>query len=491
MRRLIATWTGGLLAAAGACNGALADPVAWTALVPAPTERHDRLSEAFATSVVATPAVARQMPPKPIEPQPVASAPPVVSAPAAAESPAPVSGEMTGSVDKGDAAAGHEPAAAAAVSPEASEPELRSEPVVTSRSPMPFDIIRTMEFLQDQVARGNGRAIGIQAVLLKRFGPVLVNAEPSVWQDVRNRRAAILFALSGGPPDVLRRLIDSGAFDDETKPIAEGALFYVANDMPGAEKRLSAIDMSAMEPGLAAHLNLVLGQLKQADHPADAVVHLDRARLLAPGGLIEEAALRLEVVLVDTLGDHARADNLARQYFDRFSASSYAANFQARFAAVYAERGAADAKAALATVLDITARLGGADRRALLLAVSRRSLLAGNLEFARLSGVEALKIEGADEQDLQRGNLYAAAAGLAAPDDPGAASDLQTIDRTRLLPADIGLLDAATSVLSRIDAPPPAEPASLDPTDVASSPVLDRAKKLLDAVAGDLGEKSE
>ncbi|WP_152046124.1 hypothetical protein [Aureimonas psammosilenae] len=394
---------------------------------------------------------------------------PAEPAPAHAETPAEPS-------EGSDAAHGEEEHAAAAAAP--------------TRTPMPFDIIRTVQFLQDQVARGNGRAIRVQAMLLRRFSPNLLSADQDVWKDPRNKRAAILFALSGGPPEVLRRLIAAEIFDPDTKPIAEGALAYVQNDLKQAASLLAKIDLTDAEPGLAAHLHLVTGQLLQQDLPTVAVAHLDRARLLAPGGLIEEAALRLEVVLVDKLGDHDRADSLARQYFDRFPKSSYAENFLARFAMVYDDRGSTEPQAALDKIFDIGSRLDDGDRRALLLALSRRALIAGHLEFAQLTGSEALKINGIQDEDRQRGSLYTAAASLATMDPLKAATELQSVDRGLLHPADTGLLDAANSVLAHMEGPLSDDSTSLE-AQAASSPTLDRARKLLDAVAGDLGDKSK
>ncbi|KAB0679900.1 hypothetical protein [Aureimonas leprariae] len=457
MTSILARCAGGLLTAAAACSTAFAvDAVGAPPVVVAATFEVGPTPEP-----VAAPAVSAET---------VGSVAPSAGQPGEAKS---------------ETATSHDDAPAAPAEPEA---EHAAAPVAPTRSPMPFDIIRTLQFLQDQVARGNGRAIRVQAMLLRRFGPAFVEADPSIWTDPRNRRAAILFALSGGPPEVLRRLVAAGAFDETTKPIAEGALAYVVNDLPKAGKLLSPIDLKSVEPGMAAQISLVLGQVEQQDRPAEALAHLDQARLLAPGGLVEEAALRLEVVLAEKQGDPGKADDLARQYFDRFSRSSYVGNFLARFAMVFSERPATDPAASLASMLDITVRLDPAGKRELLLAVSRRSLVAGKLELARLAGAEALKIDGAGGEDVQRGNLYAAAAGLAAPDGALAADELRTVDRAQLHPADVDIFDAANTVLSHMQAPDAGEPPPLDAADAASSPVLDRAQKLLDAVAGDLGE---
>lgn len=350
-----------------------------------------------------------------------------------------------------------------------------------SREPMPFDIIRSLQFLQDQVARGNDRAIRVQALLLRRFGPVFLDAAADDWSDPRNRRAAVLFVLSGGPPEVLAGLINAGVLAQEQRPIFDGALAYVRNDLVSARKILGGLDLSEEEPGLAAHIHLVLGQTMQESDPAAATVHLDQARLLAPGGLIEEAALRLEVLLVDGLGDHERADRLARQYFDRYSRSSYSANFEARFAALQSARGAGEAQAAVAAMDEVLAALPGRRKASIYLAVSRRALVEGRLELARLSSARALAIDELPVRDVERGRLYDLASSLAIRPTAEVRQALAGLSREQLHPEDGKLLTAAEQIVGEIDEPVASlRSAELDQaTPDTPSPVMERAARVL------------
>ncbi|KQT45176.1 hypothetical protein ASG43_12850 [Aureimonas sp. Leaf454] len=384
-----------------------------------------------------------------------------------------------------------EPAGGAAPPPPAAEGALgEAAPVFAAeRGPAPYDIIRTIQFLQDQVARGNGRAIRVQSALLRRFGPVFLAADRTVWADERNQRAAVLFVLSGGPPDVLRRLMETGDFDAERKALLDGALAYVQNDLEKAGRLLATVDLDGMEPGLAAHLYLVLGQIQQMKDPDSAVRNLDQARLLAPGGLIEEAALRMEVLIAEGRGDAPTADRLARQYFDRYARSSYSANFEARFAAVYAGRKNEDPDVSVATILDVTDRLPADSRRGLLLAVARRSLVDGKLKLAELASDAAGAIDGMPAAEKQRAELYATAARLGKTVTRDSAALLDAIDRAELHPEDIKLLDAAHSVVAGIERPlDPPEDAGDDADMANASPVFERAQKLLDEVQSDLGK---
>lgn len=363
-----------------------------------------------------------------------------------------------------------------------------------TRAPMPYEIVRSLQFLQDQIARGNDQAIPVQALLLKRFGPVFVDADPEIWSDRRNLRAAALFVLSGGPPSVLRGILARTAFADSDKVLLEGALAYVENRVAVAEKKFAALDLDAMDPGLEAQLSLALGQIEQLDHPQEAIAHLDRARLLAPGGLIEEAALRLEVLIADRLGQLAKADRLARQYFDRYARSSYAANFRARFAAAYATRPEGQETATMADIEDAVYRLPEAEKLSLYLAVGRRALVAGNLQMAAVAATHALQFKSASPEDRERALLYSIASSLTTRSFGEAAATLNAIDPEKLQPPDRELRAAAYSVLDEMRKPAQPSLASSAPDaskdDARTAALASRAKQLLTQVSNDLKDQN-
>ncbi|MCW4113710.1 hypothetical protein NPA31_001875 [Aurantimonas sp. MSK8Z-1] len=366
----------------------------------------------------------------------------------------------------------------------------------TTRSPMPFEIVRSIEFLQDQVARGNGQAIRVQAGLLRRFAPVLMAAPPETWHDPRNVRAAAMFVLSGGPPAVLRGILGGTVVHDHDRTLLEGALAYVENRTAQAKEKLGHLDLRDTEPLLAAQLSLVLGQIDQNDDPKSAMTHLDRARLLAPGGLIEEAALRLEVLIAEKVGDTGKADDLARQYFDRYARSAYAANFRARFAAVYAGRPQGTEKDVVAKMMDLTAGLTREEQLSLFLAVSRRALVMGNLQLSGETAAQALTYDVASPEDRQRALLYSVASTLTSRSFADASATLNAIDPALLHPADLQLRSAAYSILDEMRRP--AELAVNDDgrgsaisSKIASDPVASRAQQLLNEVSNDLKAASQ
>ncbi|RIY01889.1 hypothetical protein D3218_06060 [Aureimonas flava] len=389
-------------------------------------------------------------------------------------------------------------AAAPAPEPEGEGGAAREEPPAAlaegrdtqwsqSRSPMPFDVMRSVQFLQDQVARGNVRAIRVQALLLRRFGATFLEAAPEVWSDPRNTRAVVLFTFSGGTPDVIQALLRENRLPEGEKPLFEGALAYVRNDLPAAAKKLEAVSVDALEPVLAAQVSLALGQIHQFDQPAEAIENLTRARLLAPGTLIEEAALRLGVPLVDESGDHQGGDRLARRYFDAFHDSSYVSNFETRYVAMVVGRAMPDAHAALLTMDAVVDALPVDRRQRLYLAAARRSLVSGNLRFAAIASDRAVELGELQPGDLARAVLYHAASSLGVDGQDASRAALDGIDRDLLHAEDAKLLDAAYSVLDSMVKPALLSEASNVPPDPPeTSTILSRARAALDAASHEM-----
>ncbi len=70
----------------------------------------------------------------------------------------------------------------------------------------PYQMVRSLQMLQDQIARGDLDAHNSQPALLKRLSENFLKADATVWKEPRNSRAAVTFLLSGGSPQVVASL---------------------------------------------------------------------------------------------------------------------------------------------------------------------------------------------------------------------------------------------------------------------------------------------
>ncbi len=70
----------------------------------------------------------------------------------------------------------------------------------------PPALVRTLQFLQDDIAHGEVESDDARRKLIDLLGQRLLSAAPQTWRSSRNVEAALLYVLNGGNPAVLSRL---------------------------------------------------------------------------------------------------------------------------------------------------------------------------------------------------------------------------------------------------------------------------------------------
>lgn len=318
------------------------------------------------------------------------------------------------------------------------------------KAPEPYEMARTLQTLQTQITEGNAPAVAAQRTLLTEMEKQFLAADPSVWQDPRNGRAAIIYTLSGGSPKVMRHLASLDPRPQIDEDLALGALAYIEGRHREARERLMKLNARALPASLGGQVALVQAGLIAQDDLVRAIALLDDARLLMPGTLVDEAALRREVFMVAQAGDLDRFEYLSGHYLRRFNASVYASDFRQRFAATLTRLNLAETSGHFQR---LRALLGSADtdnRRATFLHVARSAAINGKVETARLAAAQAESLSALGSSDGVRARLYGAAAGIVTDDYLRHADELNTTNRRQLTEADNNLLDAALSVAAAI-----------------------------------------
>lgn len=311
--------------------------------------------------------------------------------------------------------------------------------------PEPYQLVRRLQTLQDEIARGNLEAHNAQPTLLKRLGEKFHEADPGVWNDARNGRAAVTFLLSGGAPQVVRDLRARAKLNID-EAILEGALAYVEGRSDDAKTRLTDVNARGLPPTFGAQIALVQSALLAQSDLKATIERLDEARLMLPGTLVEEAALRREIFVTGQVDDFDKFESLAIQYFRRYRHSIYAGNFRQRFALAVARFSFAQQTHRFARLVAILEHLDRASQRVLYLLIARTALVHGKIDMADLAAerVEALAEEGSPEQE--RARFYRASVRSLMKSNEEAVSELQKIDKGRLPQRDAELLAAALAV---------------------------------------------
>jgi chemotaxis protein MotC len=318
-------------------------------------------------------------------------------------------------------------------------------------APTPVELVANLQNRQAEIARGDLAAYAAQPKLLREISEAFAATKPEVWKNSRAARAAIIFALSGGQPRVIMHLIESGALSPDDEKMMKGALAYVLSREAEAQKFLGDIDPRSLDPALGGQIAFVQSVLLTKTDPKKAVALLDLARLLMPGGLVEEAALRREVFLIgDDVRDADKFATLAGQYLGRFSRSPYADHFLRSFTATVIRLRLAENVDNFPKLERMTDNLSADDRRAFFLTIARTALVSGKIPMADVAATKALSFAPPDSGDEARGRLYQAAARSLTDQYDSGFAQLQAIDPKKLLKRDAALLAAARNVARRI-----------------------------------------
>ena len=184
----------------------------------------------------------------------------------------------------------------------------------------PYEITRAMEAVQDQVVKGDAEAKAKLPKLVSQIADRLLDADPALWRESRNARAAIIYALSGGQPRVVRKILETASPPEAEATLMVGALAYVEGRLAKAKQILMPIDAMSVAPALGGYLAFTQSALIASEDPGRALRLLDEARVLAPGALIEEAALRRSALLADEMQDLDRFIASSSQYIRRYQA---------------------------------------------------------------------------------------------------------------------------------------------------------------------------
>ncbi len=245
--------------------------------------------------------------------------------------------------------------------------------------------------------------------------------------------------------------------------MAKGAIAYLEGVEGVDRDTLLNLDPLALDVSLGAHVAFVQASLLTGIDRPKALAKLDLARLLAPGGLVEEAALRREVGLLSETAEFDKFAELARQYWQRFRDSPYAPNFLRQFL-LSAARVSVRISVAEWTQLDeFINSLKPDTRRALYLVMAQSAAVSGNFALGDLAAGRALDLSPENSVERQRALLFRAAARVGAADFAQGPVLLREVDRARLPSGDQPIYDAAALVTARIFRAPEARFASPPP----------------------------
>ncbi|MDH4440384.1 MAG: chemotaxis protein MotC [Rhizobium sp.] len=341
----------------------------------------------------------------------------------------------------------------------------------------PYRMLRSLQFVQDTVVRGDHSAAEMQRFMLGAIDKRLRSADPAVFADPRNVDAALIYAMSGGNPATLEFLVArdvDGNFDNR---IADALRKYLSGKGTLISKTLGDMVAEYKDADIAPYLALVAGNVTIAKDPGGSLKFYDWARLTAPGTIVEEAALRRSLAVAVDAKIVEKASGYANRYARRFLYSPYASQFADLFVRFVVEH---------YDVLkpeDIEATLGYMDvdrRREVYLRIARQAAIAGRRELAVMASEQAQSLSGDGAGADALAKLYGSLVGVPTDKVDDAMAALMQIPEEALSPKDRALRQAAEAVAKEVlrkpegpVTPPPSEVPPAPTTDVGVAAAVD------------------
>lgn len=350
----------------------------------------------------------------------------------------------------------------------------------------PYELVRALQAVQDGIANGDTAAHGSHITLIRQIGEKLLAADPAVWSKPQNGQAVVIYLLSGGAPQIVRKLPRDKMNVDER--LLNGALAYVEGRQDEARELLKDIKPRTIASGLGGQVALVQGALFARAEASFAIERLDDARLLLPGTLVEEAALRREILLVGQAGDFEKFEFLTLAYLRHYRNSTYAGDFWQRFSSGLTQSNLAHDERRFARIAALLEQIDRASRLKLYLVIARAAMVRGQMAVTRLAGERALALSPDASVERERAHFFRGASRVLTDEYDGGLAELKALDRAKLPERDVPLLNAAVQLALDVRKPfssgpaaaadkPPATPARLDLA--SSTATLARARKQL------------
>ncbi|MGD9477949.1 chemotaxis protein MotC [Shinella sp. G-2] len=332
----------------------------------------------------------------------------------------------------------------------------------------PYKMIRSLQFVQDTVVLGDHSAMEMQRFLLSTIDERLRTADSAIFDDPRNVDAALVYAMSGGNPETLELLIKkdiAGHFDSRLTDALRG---YLGGRGTQSVKSLAEIFPEYKRSKVGPYLALVSANSVIRKDPKLALSYFDWARLVAPGTIVEEAALRRSIYIASESGWIDKSMTYANRYARRYLRSPYASQFADLFVKLAVDHFGSVKEE---DILEILSFMDVPRQREVYLRMARLAAISGKNKLAVLAAERAQMLAGEGESlPKALADLYSGLASVPSSDVAAAMDTIIAIPDDQLSPKDRALKAAARAVAEEVLRTPQAS-AAQQTTDKADKPV--------------------
>ncbi len=306
-------------------------------------------------------------------------------------------------------------------------------------APHPFELIRTLQNVQDEIVQGSRSAHRVQSQLLRHTSSRFEQFDEAVWSERKNARAAVIFTLSGGNPKVSQKILSAGTIHEAYTDLMKAAIAVAQRNREVALKHLETLNPLKLTGHLGGLVALVNGVLLAKKKPEKASRLFSVSRTLAPGTLIEEAALRRNLIATSDLKRLDRFLGTSSTYIRRFENSIFHISFDKLLASQVLTFGDDLLNTNIEHLDKLLSKLAENRRRDLYVALAKGAVNRAMLKVTKFASARALLISRAGTESFERALLYKAGAEIVSEDMSDAKDALSKLD-VKLLHADDKLL---------------------------------------------------
>ncbi len=311
-----------------------------------------------------------------------------------------------------------------------------------------YTLVRSLQYVQDTVVSGDFSAMEMQRFLLEQVDRKLREAQPEDFDDPRNVDAALIYAMSGGNPKTLDLVVAQdkyGYFDEEITGIMRA---YLNGLIPKTKKPIEDIVDDYLNTAIGPYVALIAANVKAAAKDIKSVELFNLARLVAPGSLIEEAALRRSILISINHTEIDQALSLAHIYARRFNKSPYNVQFSQLIIEMIVQN--LDNIDEI-LVDEVISYLPVKQQKAIYLRIARTGVVNGNDVMAIKAREKAHLFEGERNAYYNMmADLYASINEMPKGETKKLLEDITNIKRRSLAPIDRPLHDAAMLLAEQI-----------------------------------------
>lgn len=281
----------------------------------------------------------------------------------------------------------------------------------------PWRMIRQLQNVQDQIASGEPDAQKIYRDLIEKIADELKSLDDDVWQKKRNLDSVGLFVLIGGDVEVAYKALQKSRLDEAEKKPLSAALAFAERDTQKASFLFETLDHTELPYSVAPQYSLAKAMTYSASNLIKAKTFLSEARKLAPGTLIEEAALRRAIRITGETNSFDEFIKLSRTYMRRFHKSYYFKDFLRNYAYSAVRMPPSIERDVLQELQILMAKLDVSDQAAVSVYVAKKAAVVGLNELGWWASNHALSFLRQGSTTFLKMQLYRAASGIVKPEE--------------------------------------------------------------------------